>query len=39
MNAARQNVQELHDRTEVAVAEATAPTLADVLHELFTVMK
>ena len=33
MSAARQYNQEAHDRTEVAVAEASAETQADILHE------
>ena len=34
MNAAQQNEQETRDRAEVVVAEATAQTQADKLHEL-----
>ena len=34
VNAARQYEQEAHDRTEVAVAEATARTQADMLREV-----
>ena len=35
MSAARQNEQQAHDCTEVAVAGATSETQADMLHELF----
>ena len=37
MNDARRYEQEARDRTEVAVAEATASTQADMLHEFFMI--
>ena len=37
MNGARHFEHAAHDRTEVAVAEATAQTQADMFHELFRI--
>ena len=37
MSATRQHEQEAHDRSEVAVAAATAQSQADMLHELLRI--